>query len=421
MTCRRGARRLAAWLLGILLVAGFAPTALADGSSAPDDSRPQVLVLLQVPPAHFRADGHYAGGYADIPGRAARRRVAAQLAREHGLTMTSDWPMPLLGLDCYVMDVPATQSAQAVAAALSGDDRVAWAQPTHLYRALGHDDPLFALQPAARDWRLAELHDVSTGRGVRVAVVDSGVEAQHPDLAGQIAQRANFVADGPDAAEAHGTAVAGIIAARADNGAGIAGVAPNASLLALRACRQGGDDATRCTSLSLALALHEAVQRDAQIINLSLSGPPDRLLDGLLDAALARGITLVAAADPAASNGGFPASHRGVVGVAEAGSGSSGHGSVMAPGRDVPTTAPGSRWTIVSGASYAAAHVTGLFALLRALPGPAVPVGGSTAVEALVLRTDGQIDACATLQRRSGACACGCIAAQQGLGAAPLQ
>jgi subtilisin family serine protease len=61
-----------------------------------------------------------------------------------------------------------------------------------------------------------------------VAVVDSGVDAEHPDLAGQLALRRNFVDAVPDAAEAHGTAVAGIIAARADNGIGIAGVAPGA-------------------------------------------------------------------------------------------------------------------------------------------------------------------------------------------------
>src|SRR6266568_9683938 len=155
----------------------------------------QVLVLLNLPPQHFRPDGSYAGSYADAAGRAARRRVAAQLAHEHGLTMDSDWPMPLLGVDCFVMTVPPERSPGRIAQDLSQDARVSWAQTMNVYRAQGHDDPLFSIQPAARDWRLAALHETVMGRRVRVAVIDSGVERTHPDLIRQIELSEDFIAE----------------------------------------------------------------------------------------------------------------------------------------------------------------------------------------------------------------------------------
>lgn len=395
------------WFL-VALFACLLGVGVARADESADPHR-QILVMLRLPPAHFRPDGGYSGGYADPAGSTARRLVAMQLAREHGLAMATDWPMPLLGVDCYVMNVPLGRAAPAVADLLSRDARVSWAQAMNVYHAMANDDPLNRMQAGARGWQLAELHAVATGRGVRIAIVDSGVETRHPDLAGQVVVNENFVTGRLEAAEAHGTAVAGIIAARADNGVGIAGVAPGSRLMALRACWQEADGATLCTSLSLALALQAAVARDAQIINLSLSGPNDRLLDRILDVALARGITVVAAADRAAPGGGFPAAHAGVVSVADAAPGPLPAGAVIAPGRDIATTAPGARWAVVSGASYAAAHVSGLFALLRELHGRAP---ASAAAAELVLQADGQVDACASLGGKVGPCACACTAAQ---------
>jgi subtilisin family serine protease len=370
------------------------------------DAARQVLVLLHMPPPHFRPDAGYAGVYREDAGRPARRRLATQLARERGLVLVDDWPMPSLGVDCYVMSVPPYESAERAAEALSRDPRVAWAQTMNVYRTQGHADPLYALQPTARVWRLSELHALATGRQVRVAVIDSGVEAHHPDLEGRVVLAENFVDPGPPPAEVHGTAVAGIIAARADNGIGIVGVAPNARLLALRACRQAAPGNTLCTTLGLAKALQFARAHDAQVINLSLSGPPDRLLARLLDAALARGIAVVGAVDRGAPGGGFPASHPGVVAVDEESAHDAAGSSLVAPGRDVPTTVPLGRWALVSGASYAAAQVSGLFALL----GERRPsLGGAQARQALALWPAGGVDACATLLRsasaNTGACA----------------
>ena len=359
---------------------------------APDASQAaaarQVLVMLRLPPQHYRPDAAYGGDYLNDSGQAARRRVAQDLARTHGLVLVSNWPMPVIGVDCFVMEQSGAAPLAPVLAALARDPRVAWAQPVALYQTLGGGDPLFRLQPAARSWRLAELHRASTGRKVAVAVIDSGIDAAHPDLAGQVALQENLVDGQAGVAETHGTAVAGVIAARRDNGVGIAGVAPDARLMALRACWETAGQPARCSSFTLGKALNVALLHEARIINLSLGGPPDRLLQALLDAALARGVLVVGAVDPVLAGGGFPASHRGVVAVAaEAGR----PGTFAAPGRDIPTTQPGARFGLVSGNSYAAAHVSGLMALVRERS----PRDG---VARLVSLRGGGIDACATLR-----------------------
>jgi subtilisin family serine protease len=260
----------------------------------------------------------------------------------------------------------------------------------------------------AREWRLADLHQIATGRRVKVAVIDSRVEKTHPDLAGQVEVSEDFVPQRPGApgGERHGTGVAGIIAARADNQAGIVGVAPRARLMALRACWQASAAAqaeTACDTLSLARALDFAITHDAQVINLSLSGPADTLLGRLIDIAVGRGATVVAAFDPDLPGGGFPASHRGVVAVAEETRAQASPTLYHAPGRDIPTTQPGARWFLVNGSSYAAAHVSGLFALMREKR-PA-RAGGLVLVAS---RPGGRIDACASLLRTAPPCACAC-------------
>ncbi|RZJ09998.1 MAG: serine protease [Rubrivivax sp.] len=367
-----------------------------------DEARRQVLVMLTLPKAHYRPDGSYAGNYGAGVGRQSRQQVAGDLARRHGLEVRSEWPMPLAGVDCFVMRLPEgdRRSTADVANVVAEDRRVAWAQPVGVYEAeASRQEPLYAAQPAAKQWHLAELHQLATGRGVRVAVIDSGVEANHPDLAGQIVHSQNFVDDRPPPAEGHGTAVAGIIAARADNGAGIAGVAPQARLLALRACWQAGPAQTLCSSLSLAKALYAAVQHGAHIINMSLGGPDDRLLGLLLDQAQARGATIVAALPGKA--GQFPANHPGVIVVGNAPPLPA--GAVLAPGRDIPSTAPGGGWTVVTGSSFSAAHAAGLLALVRELDSRGLP-----AAKILVTAAQGRIDSCATLARYASTRHVGC-------------
>ncbi|WP_395670310.1 S8 family peptidase [Phenylobacterium sp.] len=418
----RGLLRL---ILTLVLACGMgAMVEVGAATSQPSAPRPsaetqQVLVLLPLPPPHFRGRLDYAGAYGDGLGRSARRRIATRIAHDEGLALVDAWVMPVIGVDCFVMSVPPGRSAAEAAQRISGLGSVAWAEPMAEYRlqaqASRDGDPLFRAQPAAQAWRLADLHRTATGRDVKVAVIDSMVDARHPDLVGQVALVQNLLPGRPPNGEAHGTAVAGIIAARENNGQGIAGVAPGARLLALRACRQT-DSAARgaaaaCDTLSLARALVSAMGHKAEVVNLSLSGPPTQLLGRLLDVAIGRGATVVAAFDSRLPGGGFPASHPGVVAVSD--EPVAGRKTVyLAPGRDVPTTQPGGGWGLVAGGSYAAAHVSGLFALMRERRG----TGPLTLVAD---RPGAAIDACASVVRAGATCACPCAAAETARSAAP--
>ncbi|HEX6660662.1 MAG TPA: S8 family serine peptidase [Sphingomicrobium sp.] len=400
-----------AWGAALATIAMASPAAAIESSpSAPER---QILVMVRHPPDHFRPNSAYSGSYGDDLARSARERLARGIARQYGLTFVEGWPMPMIGVDCFIMLVPTGRSTADAAAQVSHDAKVSWAEPVQIYRTQGgpppHNDPLYPAQPANRLWQLADLHQMATGRGIKIAVIDSGIDAKHPDLSGQLILNRNFVAGQSEIAEDHGTGVAGIIAAKTDNRLGIAGVAPGARLLGLRACWQQRASATStvCDSLSLAKALYFAIENKADVINLSLSGPDQRLLRELLKTAIGRGQTVVTAFDDKLGNGGFPASMPGVIAVSDEFLAGSREPVYTAPGRDVPTTQPGGRWFLVNGSSYAAAHVSGLVALVRQRQhAPASLTFVSDRPES------GRINACATLARVADNCDCACATAR---------
>ena len=384
----------------------------AQATAQPPAAQParQILVMLRLAAPHYRPDSYYPPNYRDDAGAAARRRTAEALAREYGLQLLEDWAMPILNVDCYRMAEPEGAEPGKIVEALSRDPRVKWAQAIETFTAQGGSDPLFPVQPAAQQWQLADMRKAATGRNVTVAVIDSGVEAAHPDLAGQLAFKENFVDGQQYAAESHGTGVAGVIAARAGNGVGIEGVAPEARLMALRACWEQADGATRCNSFTLGKAMNFALMHGAQVINLSLSGPPDRLLRELIDVACARGVRVVSAVDPNSAGGGFPASHPGVFAATAAVAQMVAGRVLLAPGRDIPTAAPGARWGMVSGSSYSAAHISGMMALLSELrPAMALPrLRASIVTQPAGQAQAAGIDLCATVTHVTGKCTCLC-------------
>jgi len=396
------------WVLAALFLAALVPSAApsAPQPSWVDQADRQILVMVRHPPDHYRPNGAYGGGYGDEPARSARERLARRIAGRYQLALVDAWPMPMIGYDCFVMAVPDGRTTAQAIDQVSHDADVAWSQPVGTFTGQAApptaSDPLLLAEPAAREWHLTDLHRIATGRGVKVAVVDSGVDDRHPDLKGQIDIRLNFVAGRPDRAEAHGTSVAGIIAAKAGNGIGIAGVAPQARILALRACWQNGAGlaSTSCDSFSLAKALYFAISQKSDVINLSLSGPEDRLLRELLNVAVSRGATVVAAFDARRPNGGFPATVPGAIAVSDVPVAAGATRVYIAPGRDVPTTEPGGRWFLVNGSSFAAAHVSGLVAL--------VDQRQRDGAVTLVADRAGPIDACATLLRVATNCDCSC-------------
>jgi hypothetical protein len=413
-------RAAGTWLLALGLAACLAACATPQRISAAFDdeaSSRQLLVMLHLAAPHFRPDVLYNGNYEMRVGGDARRRVAEALAGKYGLQVIDGWPMPALGLDCFVMQAPRDAALARLEEALARDPRVESVESMQIFRVLAHNDPLYRVQPAGREWHLAELHRLATGKHVRVAEIDSGVELDHPDLAGRVTTQQNFVDDRSEVAEAHGTAVAGIIAARADDGLGIAGVAPEVDLFALRACWERSErEPAVCSSFTLAKALQFALERKAQVINLSLGGPRDRLLERLIDTALARGIVVVAAIDPRSSEGGFPASHAGVLAVAGDDVHDAPARAMLAPGRDIPTTTIAHKWVFVTGSSYAAAHVTGLVALLHEIDPGLQPaeLRDRLAASATRVRSGAGtvVDACAAVERTAGACACSCAVAR---------
>jgi hypothetical protein len=401
-------------ICGLIAAAGaslYAPAvaaATAPPAALRTDEGRQIIVMLRLMPDHFRPNASYGGDYADGLTSKARHRLAERIAHRHQLDLLDrGWPMPLLGLDCFVMRVPAGMTVESAMAAVGHDPQVAWSQPMQLYRtqtAVRGRDPLLPVEPAAIAWHLEDLHHIATGRGVKVAVIDSRVETDHPDLAGQFVASQDFVTGRPSGPERHGTAVAGVIAAKADNGIGMAGIAPGARLMALRACWQTGSSLsapTLCDSLGLAQALQYAILHGARVINLSLAGPPDRLLDRLIEIAEARNISVVAAYDPALPGGGFPASKTGVIAVASETMSRLPPGVYAAPGNDVPTTEPGGKWYLVDGSSFAAAHVSGLIALVRE------DHAASAHISLAVVQHGAAVDACATLLRAKS-CHCLC-------------
>src|SRR5471030_1041082 len=326
-----------------------------------------VLVMLRLPAPHYRPDAGYGGRYIDDGGRSARRRIAEDLARQHQLKLVSDWPMPTLGVDCYVMAYAdsGADSGRRIADTLAHDPRVDWAQPVALFSGMGADagDPLYPVQPSAKYWHIAELHQTTTGRNVNVAIVDSGVDQQHPDLQGQVALAENFVDGSAYQAEAHGTAVVGAVAPR---GAGPAFPASHAGVIAV--AQQAASGAAK--------------------------------VSGAIGAGNAT--TINAVAGHAASNGASAPDTAGAIGAVPA-------GTVYAPGRDIPTTAPGARWSFVSGSSFAAAHVSGMLALLDQLQPAATPAQLHRRLLPIDGLNAGNIDACATITRVTGACSCSCV------------
>jgi len=300
-------------------------------------------------------------------------RVLTQLAHEHGLRRIDGWAIQSLDVYCEVLTVPEHLDVAEVLAALNDDPRVDLAQRMNLFNTQSskYDDPYLELQSAATAMEIERAHELATGRGVSVAIIDSAVDADHPDLRGSVRLARNLVTEHPlgRRGEIHGTAIAGVIASAVNNREGIIGVAPDVSIAALRACWAVADDAVaaQCSSFSLARALEVALGLHPNVINLSLAGPDDPLLSRLLDRVIERGIVVVTAhPSSAASSVAFPSSHPGVL---------TAHSSLVpvnsaspyalaAPADEVLTTTPGAGYAFLTGTSLAAAHATGVIALL---------------------------------------------------------
>ena len=299
------------------------------------------------------------------------RHAARGIAKEFGLRALDEWPIEPLKVHCIVYAVDDDRDVDELLDNLRADPRVESAQRMKTFEVLGasagvpkaYDE----LQHSAASLELEAAHQWSRGEGARVVIVDTGADITHPEIRAQVKAHRNFVDESQAefSADAHGTAIAGIIGASADDGTGIVGVAPAAAITVLKACWYADRQRPAvCNSFTLARALGFAVESGAQVINLSLAGPEDPLLARLVAAALDNGQIVIAAAPAAASGESFPAGVPGVIVVDAAEAEQENGGSVRAPGSDILVPVPGGDFDFASGSSLSAAHVSGVVALL---------------------------------------------------------
>ncbi|HXZ60914.1 MAG TPA: S8 family serine peptidase [Steroidobacteraceae bacterium] len=297
------------------------------------------------------------------------RRVAA----EYALREVASWPIRELAMHCVVYEITSGRPAAEVLAALAHDSRVVLAEALHEFHTLSfpaaagapsYNDPLYDLQANLPALGIADAHRRARGAGIRIALIDTAVDTRHPDLAGRIVRSRSFTGTnhGAGGSQRHGTAMAGIIAAVADNHTGIVGIAPLAQLEVFEACWQlaPDSDAAACNTFTLAKALAAALESGVPLVNLSVAGPSDPLLAALVETGVKRGVVFVGATD---AGGGFPTAIPGVIGAAGSESDVP-PGALAAPARHVLTLRPDAQYDFESGSSVAAAEITGVIALL---------------------------------------------------------
>jgi subtilisin family serine protease len=425
---------LARYGLMAILAAALLRPAVLDSASAqafvvsPPPSAPRRPPALDVP----RASGEIVVKFRSGAGG----KTLQQIAQTYTAQAQAEPTLAQLGV--AVLKVPEDRLLE-VLAALNRDPAVAYAEPNYLlsvplveapaptpapasalfrfYFPLAAkdgstasrfpNDPFWPSQYGPMNVQALQAWNVTTGsNSVVIAVIDSGVDLNHPDLAGKVwtnpgesggGRESNgidddgdgyvddwrgwdFVAKDNDPQDkyGHGTHVAGIAAAASNNGVGIAGMAWGPRIMVLRVLNSIGTG----EESDVATAILWAVNHGARIVNLSLGGPvPSKLMEDAVNEAYARGVTVVAAAGNEAGQGViYPAVYPQAIAVASVGitytvSSFSSFGpevDVAAPGESVFSTywtaAEGSTYRAMSGTSMAAPHVSGIAALLASLP-----------------------------------------------------
>ncbi|MFB7396602.1 type VII secretion-associated serine protease mycosin [Streptomyces sp. NPDC056191] len=257
--------------------------------------------------------------------------------------------------------------------------------------------PAYADTIRARQWGLQALHtteawQTTKGEGITVAVLDTGVDDQHPDLEGSVLAGRDLIGFGASRGDRawarHGTAMAGIIAGHGhgpDGGDGVLGIAPDARILPVRVILEGTDTsrdkARKTRGTALAEGIRWAADQGADVINMSLgddskSAHPDAGEDAAVQYALAKGVSVVASAGNGGEKGdhiSYPAAYPGVIAVTAVdryGTHASfstrrWYATVSAPGVDIAIADPDRRYYEGWGTSAAAAFASGAVALVR--------------------------------------------------------
>jgi subtilisin family serine protease len=345
------------------------------------DPELDILVMLEA------SDAAPVSGGIDPPYRKRKRYampldtqlLAAEITEEYGLLEIGRWPMRSLSVICIVFRVTEAGKRDELVGRLQVDPRIDSAQrlqrfDTRTAAFPDYDDPYIGLQRSLAVMGVPAAHRYSRGRGIRIAVVDSAADVQHEDLKGRITAARDFTDHHNPGEPEHGTAVASVIGASANNARGIVGVAPEAEIELYVACwTEGEQDRAVCDSFTLAKALDALATGTADIVNLSLSGPHDPLLERLLDEIEQSGAIIVAARpEPGAEDSPFPANLDGIISVTsgdEVGKATPVSlrtiaRDLYAPAERIVVALPSDNYGFRSGNSLAAAHASGVTALL---------------------------------------------------------
>ena len=296
---------------------------------------------------------------------------AGDLARRHRLRHIGSQDLPFIGSAISLFRITDRRSVETVRTELAADASVRSVQPNFRYilqdqkSTPAEGDPA---QYALTKLRLPEAHALSRGANVIVAVIDSGIDVTHPELADAIAESFDALGakEGP---HVHGTGIAGAIVSHAR----LMGSAPKARILAIRAFGAAPNGA-QSSSFVILKSLDFAASHGAQVVNMSFAGPQDPLLERGIAAAATRGMILVAASGNAGPKSPplYPAANPNVIAVSATdaydrlfpASNRGGHIAVSAPGVDIFLPAPDGKYQMTSGTSFSAAYVSGLAALM---------------------------------------------------------
>ncbi len=301
-----------------------------------------------------------------------------EIARRHDLTVVATQRSALTGATLVRFRIGGNRTTRDVVRAMEAERILS--QPNYLYEVSqdAAPEPAAAKSGASSDnqqyvankLRLAEVHKIATGKGVTIAVIDSEIDRTHPELNKSIAERFDAVGK-PDEPHLHGTGMAGAIVAQ-DR---LIGVAPGARTLAVHAFSTGAtQQSPQATTQSIVAGLEWALANGARIINMSFAGPQDPFLAQHLKKASEKGAILIAAVGNAGPKSPplYPAADPRVIGVTAidendrlyGGAVTGAQVAIAAPGVDVMVPAPSGAYQLTTGTSVAAAHVSGVAALL---------------------------------------------------------
>lgn len=277
-------------------------------------------------------------------------------------------------LGYQVVKVNEGQNVQDVLQQYQSNPNVEYVEPNHEVHAFfTPNDPRYGEQYAPQIVGAEEAWDVTQGSSdVTIAIVDTGVDYTHPDLEGKVVKGKDFIDndDDPMDENMHGTHCAGIAAALTNNGVGIAGMAPEVTILAERVLDANGSG----TLDSVAQGITHAADEGAEVISLSLgSAQGATTLEDAVNYAASKGSVVVAAAgNESTSSPSYPAYYEEAIAVAATDSNDqiasfSNYGDwvdVAAPGVNILSTVPGGGYEMASGTSMATPLVAGQAALL---------------------------------------------------------